>query len=104
MIKTITKEMAEARLSNVPEEKRFWVSDGRYLSNLEELKSALEGMTDEVFSTHSNANKSDFAVWVDEVIGDDKLARDLKKSSTRGLAAKNVASRINFLKSKTDKC
>jgi hypothetical protein len=37
---------------------------------------------------------------VDEVIGDDRLARDLKKSATRLWAAKCVADRIKFLKSK----
>jgi SpoU rRNA methylase family enzyme len=97
----ITKPVAKARLGDVPEEKRFWVADGRYLTNLEELKAALEGMTDETFLAHSNESKSDFSVWVNEVIGDDKLASDLKKSATRLWAAKCVADRIKFLKSKT---
>ena len=97
---TITKQSARDRLGNVAMEKRFWVADGRYLRNLEELKSALDTMTDEVFMTHSNENKSDFFVWVNEVIGDDKLARDLKKSPTRLAAAKCVADRVKFLKDK----
>lgn len=97
---TITKQVAKARLDKVPEEKRFWSNDGKYLSSLEELKTALEGMPDETFIFHSNETKSDFAKWVDEVIGDDKLARDLKKSATRLWAAKSVADRIKFLKSK----
>jgi hypothetical protein len=96
----ITKQIASARLADVPEEKRFWCNDGRYLNNLEELKAALEGMTDETFSFHSNETKSDFAKWVDEVIGDDKLAADLKRSATRQWAAKRVADRIKFLKAK----
>jgi hypothetical protein len=96
----ITKPVAKTRLGEVPEEKRFWVADGRYLSSLEELKAALEGMADETFLAHSNENKSDFSVWVKEVIGDDKLASDLKKSATRLWAAKCVADRIKFLKAK----
>lgn len=96
----ITKQVAKARLSDVPEEKRFWVSDGRYLINLEELKAALEEMTDETFLAHSNEEKSDFSKWVGEVIGDDKLAADLKKSATRLWAAKVVSDRVKFLKSK----
>lgn len=97
---TITKQIAKARLSTVPEEKRFWVNDGRYLNSLDELKAALENMTDETYLAHSNAEKSDFAKWVDEVIGDEKLAADLKKSATRPWAAKVVADRVKFLKSK----
>jgi hypothetical protein len=96
----ITKPVAKARLGNVDTEKRFWVADGRYLNNLQELKTALEGMADETFSTHSNENKSDFAIWVAEVINDDKLANDLKKSATSLAAAKCVGDRIKFLKTK----
>ena len=98
----ITKPNAMARLGNVPEEKRFWVVDGRYLSNLEELKTALEGMTDETYRVHSGENKSDFSKWVEEVIGDSKLASDLKKSTTRLGAVKCVTARIKFLKAKVD--
>jgi hypothetical protein len=97
---TITKQDAQARLGNVSEAKRFWVADGRYLSNLEELKTALDGMTDETYTVHSNENKSDFSKWADEVIGDAKLAADLKKSATRLAAAKYVTARIKYLKSK----
>jgi hypothetical protein len=97
---TITKQIAKERLANVAEEKRFWCNDGRYLSNMEELKTALESMTDENYLFHANETKSDFAKWVDEVIGDDKLAKDLKKSATRLWAAKAVTDRIKFLKAK----
>jgi hypothetical protein len=96
----INKSVAKVRLGNVPEEKRFWSNDGRYLSNLEELKTALEEMTDETYMFHSNETKSDFSKWVGEVIGDDKLAADLARSATRLWAAKSVADRIKFLKSK----
>ena len=94
----ITKSVAEERLGNVPEEKRFWCRDGRYLKNLEELQVALEQMTEETFSYHSNETKSDFSNWVGDVIGDEKLSRDLRKSTTRAQAAKSVADRINWLR------
>jgi hypothetical protein len=96
----ITKQIAAVRLASVAEEKRFWVNDGRYLNNLEELKTTLDSMTDETYTFHVNENKSDFAKWVDEVIGDDKLAADLKKSATHAMASKAVAARIKFLKTK----
>jgi hypothetical protein len=96
----ITRSVATERLGDVAQEKRFWCVDGRYLKNLQELKDALQNMTDETFSIHSNATKSDFSNWVKDVIGDDKLATDLKKSVTRAQAARSVADRISWLKKK----
>ena len=96
----VTRAVAEERLGNVSQEKQFWCSDGRYLKNLEELETALGEMTDETFRYHSNEIKTDFSNWVRDVIGDDKLARDLQKSATRELAARSVAERITWLKSK----
>ena len=100
MIK-ITKAVAEKILGDVPEEKRFWCRDGRYLKNLDELKDALEQMTDEVYHYHSNEEKTDFSNWVKDVIGDEKLSRDLLKCATRDQAARVVADRVQWLKTKT---
>jgi hypothetical protein len=99
---SITKAIAQERLGDVPEEKRFWCHDGRYLKNLEELETALEQMTDETFRYHSSETKTDFSNWVRDVIGDEKLARDLLKSATQLQAAKNVAARIKLLKARAD--
>ncbi len=96
----ITKSVAEERLGNVSQEKQFWCHDGRYLKNLQELKVAMEQMTEETFRYHSNEAKSDFSNWVRDVIGDEKLSRDLQKSTTREQAAKSVADRLDWLKSK----
>jgi predicted metal-dependent HD superfamily phosphohydrolase len=96
----MTKQAAETLLGDVSVEKRFWCHDGRYLKNLEELKDALKQMTDEVFQYHSNADKTDFSNWVSDVIGDRKLSQDLLKSASHAEAAKVVAARIKFLKTK----
>lgn len=97
---TITKAIAKERLSDVPEEKQFWCHDGRYLKNLEELETALGQMTDDTFSYHTNESKTDFSNWVRDVIGDEKLAKDLLKSATPVQAAKSVAARIKWLKTR----
>jgi len=98
----ITKAIARARLADVAQKKQFWCSDGRVLKNLPELKSALERMSEETFRYHSNETKSDFSNWVRDVIGDDKLSRDLQKSKTQAQAAKAVADRIASLKSRAE--
>ena len=96
----MTKSVAEERLSNVSQEKQFWCHDGRYLKNLQELEVALEQMTEETFRYHSDETKNDFSNWVRDVIGDEKLSRDLQKSTAREHAAKSVADRVTWLKGK----
>jgi hypothetical protein len=54
-------------------------------------------MTYETFTYHSNEEKKDFGNWVRDVIGDQKLARDLDRSSHPMQAAKRVAERVSFL-------
>jgi hypothetical protein len=90
----ITKSVAEKRLGDVSQEKQFWCHDGRYLKNLQELEAALEQMTEETFHYHVNETKSDFSNWVRDVIGDEKLSRDLQKSTTKAQAARSVAARM----------
>jgi hypothetical protein len=96
----ITKAIAKGWLADVPQEKRFWCSDGRVLKNLAELEVALKEMHEGTFRYHSSESKSDFSNWVRDVIGDEKLSGDLRKSTTRTQAAKSVASRIAWLRSK----
>jgi hypothetical protein len=96
----ITSSVAAAMLGDVPEEKRFWCVDGKYLKNLAELKDALEQMSEETFRHHSNETKTDFSNWIKDVIGDEKLSRDLLKSATQAQAAKAITARISWLNSK----
>lgn len=95
----VTKAKREERnfLANVPEECIFRCCDGRVFRNMQELRDALSTMTDESFACHSNNVKSDFSNWVRDTIGDEKLARDLGKASSRAVAAGYVAARIASL-------
>ena len=83
----VLKEDAERLLASVPEDYVFRCCDGSILGSLRELEAALASMADEVFAFHSNDEKSDYSNWVRDVVGDDKLARDLAKSSNRTQAA-----------------
>lgn len=93
----ILKQDAAKLMGEVPEEQAFWCCDGRILKSMRELENALTCMADEAFAYHSNGEKTDFGNWVKDVIGDEKLARDLGKAPNRAQAAKNVTSRIAFL-------
>jgi len=57
-------------------------------------------MSQETFSYHSNQERNDFSNWVNAVIGDAKLSRDLTQASNTSQAAKAVADRVMFLASK----
>lgn len=97
---TITKKMAGQWLADVLQDKVFWCYDGRTLKNLAELQAAFEEMSEDSFRYHSNDVKSDFSSWVKDVIGDEKLAADLKQSQTLAQAAQAVSRRVASLKRK----
>ena len=99
MIK-VTKSMAEKRLADVSQDRQFWCQDGRVLKSLQELESALREMGDETFRHHSSEARNDFSNRVRDVIGDEKLARDLSKSKMKTQAAGSVADRIAWLENK----
>lgn len=65
---------------------------------MSELESALKKMSDDTFRYHLNETKNDFSIWVKEVIGDEKLARDILKSQNRANALKSVTARVAWLK------
>jgi hypothetical protein len=96
----ILRQDAERLLGDVPGEYAFKCCDGGVFRNMRELGIALNNMTDETFAYHSNESKSDFSNWVADLVKDEKLARDLRKSVDRVQAAKSVEKRIAFLQSK----
>lgn len=97
----ITKEIAGKMLGEVPDGKQFYCADGRVIRNIPELELALKEMSEETFYYHSSETKTDFSNWVRDVIGDEKLSRDLQKSTGRAQAAKKVADRVAWLRNKT---
>ncbi len=91
---------AQKFLATVPEEYVFRCHDGRILKDMKELGEALAAISDEAFAYHSNPERKDFSNWVRDIIKDEKLARDLMNSSDREQAAKRVAERVDYLKTK----
>jgi hypothetical protein len=85
-------------LADTEPEKSFWLSDGRTLKNLKELKDALDTMDEEVWNFHVSAEKNDFANWVEGVFGDKQLGISLRKVKSPRTAAKRVASKLEVSK------
>ncbi len=101
MYKTkVTKQDAEKLLADVPEERAFWCSDGRVFRNMRDLSDGLANMSDETFNYHLNDEKHDFSNWLQDVVEDEKLAKDLSNTITRREAAKRVNDRVTLLNMK----
>jgi hypothetical protein len=96
----ISKEEAQRRLADVPDDKRFWCRDGRSLKNLRELGKTLVDISDDIYHHHSGEGRNDFSKWVREVVGDGALANELGKAKSRIHAGQAVAKRISFLEGK----
>ena len=96
----ITKQQAQKLLRDVSEEHVFYCVDGRVARNLEDLQNALANMSDDTFSCHANPDKNDFANWVADVIGDEKLAGDIREAADHLQALEAVSQRGAFLMSK----
>jgi hypothetical protein len=92
------KKNASSVLADTDPEKSFWLSNGRTLKNLKELKEALETMDPEVWRNHVSVEKNDFANWVEGVFGDKQLGLSLRKVKSPKTAAKRVASKLEISK------
>ena len=93
----LTKEEAKRILSNTAPERAFWVNNGPIVKSVIELATAAKKLTPAQFMHHANKAKNDFARWVEEVIRDSELARQIKKVKTKEGLASAVTSRLKQL-------
>jgi hypothetical protein len=94
---SVTKQDAQKFLSNVPSDKIYWCRDGRSISNLKELEGALATMDRDTYYFQSSPVRKTLSAWVQEAIGDQKLADELQKAQDRGEAFSAVQNRLSYL-------
>lgn len=82
----LTKITARDILRQVEGEERFFNADGNVFAGLAEFDAALSGMPQDIFNNHCNSQKCDFASWIEDVLHDAVLAKDIKKA--KGVRAK----------------
>jgi hypothetical protein len=96
---SVSKEIAIEYLRDVdPMWKAFWFHMHLVAKNLEEFAEGLDAISDDVFAYHVSGQKNDLAKWVQEVIGDAVLARDLTQVTAKEQASKIVHDRVKALR------
>lgn len=68
---------------DVTPDKYFVLCDGKTLKDYRELASMLETVNDDVFFYHVNSERNDFANWINDVFGEEKLANDVRSAKSR---------------------
>lgn len=69
----------------------FWVHNGPILSDLVELRNALENeITDEQFNHHVTPERNDFAAWIRESLGDGHCATEVESAKKKSTVIKRI--------------
>ena len=61
------------------------------------IRETLKEMDEETYNHHVKSEKNDFSNWVKDVLNDEKLSRDLLKSTSKKSAAIKVEDRVALL-------
>ncbi len=83
-----------------PEWHAFWVHEGPVFASLKDMSAALPKLTAQSFAHHVNEAKNDFADWIEFVVGDKDLAKDMRGAKTARQILGALDSRLKDL----DKC
>ncbi len=60
----------------------FYLHDGRVLNSLEDLKKALNNMSDDTWRHHVRGDNNDFANWIRDCLNDYLLSEQVRKAAT----------------------
>lgn len=91
----LNKITARDILRQVEGDERFFNADGNVFASLEEFDAAVSRMSQEVFNNHCNSQKCDFASWIESVLHDAVLAKDIRKAGgVRAKIEKRVSERL----------
>lgn len=88
----LTKTTVRDILRKVEGGERFFNTDGNVFASLAEFDAALSSMPQDAFNSHCNSQRCDFASWVEDVLHDAVLAKDIRKAG--GVRAK-IEARIS---------
>lgn len=91
----LTKTTARDILRQVDGGERFFNADGNVFASLAEFDAVLSRMPQDVFNNHCNSQKCDFASWIEDVLHDAVLAKDIRKAKgVRAKIEKRISERL----------
>ena len=77
-----------------PYDKCFFVNGGAVIKDMNELKHALETMSDDQFACHVSSGRNDFANWIEQILDDADLAGKIKRCKTRLSTLRSVGAHL----------
>lgn len=89
-------EVSEGVLRDVGGDVSFRFCNGNEARSLSEFQEHLAGLDEDTFRHHASDGKNDFSAWLKDVVGDERLARDME-NATREQALALVKARLTFL-------
>lgn len=93
-----SKEPAESVREEVEPELALWLSNGTTVKSFKELAVALKKMKAADYKEHVNDERNEIAEWVQEVLNDEALARQLRAANGRIQSARYVEKEIMAIK------
>jgi hypothetical protein len=91
-----TTPVKKQALTHARAKEAFWAKDGTIVSNLVELSEMLVTVPPEVFDHHVTRQKNDFADWVEHVLSDAELAKEMRKAKKPNTTRTLVIQRLKI--------
>ncbi len=85
-------------LMDVVPKHEFNIYMGPSIKNLQELADALEIMDEDIFEHHVTKDRNDFSNWVNNIICDTELSKELLNAKTKEKTFEAVSQRVKQLK------
>lgn len=72
-------DLRNTTLSPTSDDKAFWVCRGDRIANIYDLANCIESLSPDEFTHHVSlaGKRNDFAIWVQDVLNNPLLARDM---------------------------
>ncbi|MFC1648361.1 DUF5752 family protein [Nanoarchaeota archaeon] len=82
-VSKVSKKKSSKALKNAKKDSYFILAEGTAVKNLFELAHSLNKMSDEEFHHHVTNDRNDFSNWIEAVLEEKTLAKELREMDNR---------------------